>query len=245
MRALLPEAADDVDLELAYATPADLPPGRPFVRINMISSLDGAISVKGRSGSLGGLADRRVFDVLRSYADVIIVGAGTARAEAYGPARVDPERRQGRQERGQAPVPPIAVVTRSCHLDWTAPFFTDAEARPIVITTEDADPGARARAAERAEVLVAGDGDVDIGAALVSLAGRGARHVLAEGGPGLNAQLVRQGLMDELCLTLSPRLVAGDGPRVLAGQELPEPLDLEVLHALEEGGFAFLRMRAR
>jgi riboflavin biosynthesis pyrimidine reductase len=85
--------------------------------------------------------------------------------------------------------------------------------------------------------------DVDIGAALSSLAERGTRHVLAEGGPGLNAQLVRHGLMDELCLTLSPRLVAGDGPRVLAGHELAEPIDLEVLHLLEEDGFSFLRLR--
>jgi riboflavin biosynthesis pyrimidine reductase len=245
MRALLPEPFDTVDLEAAYSVPVELPADRPFVRINMISSLDGAIAVAGRSGLLGGPADHAVFHVLRSLADVILVGAGTVRAEGYGPARIDPERRPHRRARGQPEVPPIAVVTRSCNLDLTAPFFTEAEVRPILLTTVDADDSACARAAERADVVLVGTGGVDVTAALAALAERGARHVLVEGGPGLNAQIVSAGLMDELCLTLSPRLVAGDGPRIFAGPELPEPLDVEPLHVLEEDGFFFLRLRPR
>src|SRR5207237_703238 len=124
-RALLPQPSDAVDLEAAYAVGDGAPHGRPFARINMISSLDGAIAVNGRSGLLGGAGDRQVFHVLRSLADVILVGAGTARAERYGPARIDPEIQERRRARGQTAVPPIAVVTRSCHLDWSAPFFTD------------------------------------------------------------------------------------------------------------------------
>jgi len=245
MRALLPRPSDAVDLEAAYAPPGDVPPDRPFVRINMISSLDGAIALRGRSGALGGPADRNLFQVLRSLADVILVGAGTVRAETYGPASVDAAQRERRLARGQAPVPPIAVVTRTAHFDWNASFFTEAEARPIVVTTAEADPATVARGAARAEILLAGQDDVDLAGALATLGARGTRHVLVEGGPGLNAQLVTAGLMDELCLTLSPCLAAGNGPRVLAGPELPLPLDVDVVHLLEEDGFAFLRLRRR
>ena len=109
----------------------------------MISTLDGAITLNGRSGMLGGPADRRVFQALRSLADVILVGAGTARAEAYGPVVLAPEVRELRERRGQAPVPPIALVTRSGNLDWSSPLFTKAEVRPIVFTTADGNPDER------------------------------------------------------------------------------------------------------
>lgn len=243
MRALLPEPADDVDPIAAYAIPPTS--GRPFVRCNMISSLDGAISVKGRSGMLGGDADRHLFGVLRSLTDVILVGAGTARAEGYGPARLDVDLRRRRQERGQSPVPPIAIVTRSCHLDWSAPFFTEAEARPIVITTADCDQTGRRQAEKVADVYAAGDNQVDLGAALRQLNDARFHSVLLEGGPGLNAQVVAADLLDELCLTLAPRLVAGDGPRVLAGDELPRPLELDTVHLLEADGFLFYRLAVR
>src|SRR2546426_1058691 len=144
----------------------------------MISSLDGAISVRGRSGLLGGPGDNEVFHTLRSLADIIVVGAGTARAERYGPARVEAERQARRRARGQPAVPPIAVVTRSCDLDWSSPFFTDAEARPIVVTTGAADEDARRRAAGVADVVEAGSGDVDLAGAFDALSRRGAHHVL-------------------------------------------------------------------
>ena len=237
MRALLPTPADDVDLLGAYAPPT----GRRFVRCNMISSVDGAIAVRGRSGMLGGPADRRVFEVLRSLADVILVGAATARAEMYGPARLSEPHRDARERRGQAPVPPIAVVTRSAQLDWSSPLFVSAEVRPVLLTTTDADRGALDRARSVADVVQAGDDHVDLGQALGALEQRGYANVLVEGGPGINAQLVREQLLDELCLTVAPRLVAGMGPRVLAGDELPVPLPLRRLHLLEEDGFFFSR----
>ena len=242
MRALLPRPSELVDLVEAYATPANMPRDRPFLRCNMISSLDGAVTVAGRSGRLGGEADRRLFRVLRSLADVVLVGAGTARAERYGPARLDDEMRAQRAGRGQTPVPPIAVVTRSGNLDWASPFFTEAEARPIVFAGESTDAELRRRGEEVAEVVVAGDEQVDPVRALTYLHEAGFETVLLEGGPGLNAEVVAAGVMDELCLTLSPRLVAGSGPRVLAGGELADPLALEVVHVLEEDGFLFYRL---
>ena len=116
MRQLIPEPVDPVEPLDVYR---DLPvvEGRPAVRLNMIASVDGATAVEGRSGALGGPADRRVFAALRSLADIVLVAAGTVRAEHYGPAAL-----------------PIAVVSGSLRLDWEAPFFTAATHRPMVVT---------------------------------------------------------------------------------------------------------------
>jgi riboflavin biosynthesis pyrimidine reductase len=238
VRALLPTPADDVDLVDAYAPPAQ----RPFVRCNMISSVDGAIAVRGRSGMLGGPADRRVFEALRSLADVILVGAAPARSEAYGPARMSPAARDQRVGRGQSPVPPIAVVTRSAQLDWSSPFFTAAEARPIVLTSSDANAEELSRATAVADVIKAGEDRVDLRKAVAQLEARGYASVLVEGGPGINAQIVHEEVLDELCLTFAPKLVAGMGPRILAGEELRIPLDLRLVHLLEEDGYLFSRL---
>jgi 5-amino-6-(5-phosphoribosylamino)uracil reductase len=243
MRVLLPDPSDHVDLEAAYSPPASAAATRPFVRVNMISSLDGAISVHGQSGQLGGAGDRQVFAVLRSLTDVILVGAGTVRAEGYGPASLDADAQKRRRARGQPPTPPLAVVSRSCHLDWETPFFPEAAARPIDTPPADADADARHRGETVAEVVTVGTGDVDLSLALDALHARGARSVLAEGGPRLNAQLAAAGVVDELCLTLSPRLVAGDGPRLFAGPELPEPVRLHPVSLLEDDGFFFVRLR--
>jgi riboflavin biosynthesis pyrimidine reductase len=241
MKTLLPQQAEVVDLVEAYAIPSGTG-RRPFVRCNMISTLDGAITINGRSGLLGGPADRSVFQVLRSLADIILVGAGTARAEGYGPVTLDEQLRARRAARGQSDVPPIAVVTGSGNLDWSAPLFTEAEARPVVVTTRASDAGARRRAEAVADVLIAGEDRVDPADALHQLSLAGYRSVLLEGGPGLNADVVHAGLLDELCLTLSPRLVAGDGTRVLAGPELMPPLQLRLAHLLEQDGFLFARL---
>jgi riboflavin biosynthesis pyrimidine reductase len=225
MRQLLPTPVDPVDPLAVYG---DLPaaPGRPAVRLNMIASVDGATTLAGVSGGLGGRADQALFAVLRSLADVVLVAAGTVRAEGYGPSST-----------------PVAVVSRSLRLDWAAPFFTDQLARPLVVTVAGAPPDRLARAAEVAEVLVAGERDVDLAAALAALGERGHRAVLAEGGPTLNGQLAQAGLLDELCLTLSPRLVGGDAKRILDGPPLPAAAGLRLCSLCEQDQFLFLRYR--
>jgi riboflavin biosynthesis pyrimidine reductase len=226
VRQLLPRFLDPVDPMAVYA---DLPvaAGRPGVRLNMIASLDGATAVAGVAGGLGGKADQALFALLRSLADVVLVAAGTVRAERYGPSTV-----------------PVAVVTRSCRLDWDSRFFTAQVARPLVVTVATAPAEARARAAEVADVVVAGEHDVDLVEAVGALGARGFRAVLSEGGPILNAQLAAAGLLDELCLTLSPLLVGGDAKRLLAGPLLPGPPALRLVSACEEDGFLFLRYRS-
>ena len=225
MRQLLPSFLDPVDPLAVYGDPP-AGDGRPGLRYNMIASVDGATAVDGVAGGLANQADKDLFHLLRSLADVVLVAAGTVRAEGYGPSRV-----------------PIAVVTRSCNLDWESRFFTAQDARPVVVTVTTAPAEARSRAAEVADVVVAGERDVDLAKAVGALGERGWRKVLCEGGPTLNGQLAAAGLLDELCLTLSPRMVGGNAKRILAGPLLPGPPTYTLASACEQDGFLFLRYR--
>lgn len=187
---------------------------RQWIRANMITSIDGAVTVNGRSGGLSGAADRLVFAVLRSLADVIMVGAGTARAERYRQAQPDELWQQLRA--GRPPAPPIAVLSRRLDFDLSSRLFADQEggdpagtARTLVLTTQQA-PEQRLRAAAPvADVIVAGASQVSMAAAIDALAARGHRKILVEGGPALLGQLIADGLLDELCLTISPLLEGG------------------------------------
>lgn len=242
MRQLFPVAVDAVDPHDVYA---DLPSanGRPAVRLNMIASVDGATSVDGVSGALGGPADHDVFFAMRSVADVVLVAAGTVRAEGYGPAELPAETRDARQRNGQTPVPAIAVVSRRIDLDWRSSFFTDAAVRPIVLTVEAAPDAQLSQAAEVADVVIAGERDVDLRQALDAIGERGAHSVLAEGGPSLNAQLAGAGLLDELCLTLSPSVVGGSAKRIVNGPALDPRSALSLRSVCQDDGYLFLRYR--
>src|SRR5262249_20312969 len=154
-----------------------------------IVSVDGGTSWNGVSGALGGPADKELFSVLRSLTDVVLVASGTMRAEHYGPAILSPSLRDARVARGQAPVPPIAVVSSSCSFDWASPFFTAATQRPYIVTVASADAPARKQAEKVAEVIIAGDETVDLRRAVAELGDRGFRSILAEGGPTLNGEL--------------------------------------------------------
>jgi riboflavin biosynthesis pyrimidine reductase len=236
MRKLEPAGA--ADLAEAYAYPGTA----PWLRANMVASADGAATDDGRSGGLGGAADRRLLSVLRALADVVIVGAGTVRVEGYGPVR--PRDWWGGLREGRAPAPPLAIVSRSLDLDFDAPVFTETLTRTIVLTCGSA-PDDRLRICEkRAEVIVAGTRAVDPVAALEALAGRGLVRQLTEGGPRLLAQFVAAGRLDELCLTMSPQLTAGDAARVLNGPAM-EPMPLRLGHVLEDDDFVFLRYLRR
>jgi riboflavin biosynthesis pyrimidine reductase len=243
VRQLYPDQRADVDPLAVYGRLSPLTSGRPSVRVNMISSIDGASSAGGKSGALGGPADRALLATLRSLADVILVGAATARAEHYGPARMSQTARDRRRAAGLAEVPPIAVITRSCLLDWASPFFSEAEQRPVVITVTSAPASDRRRAAEVADVLVAGDDNVDIERAVAALGEGGHGSVLMEGGPSLIGQLAAADLVDELCVTVSPMLLSGDSRRILTGATLVPPTRLDLASVLHDDGFVFLRYR--
>ncbi len=206
-------SVDESRLTDLYTYPDDL--RSCWVRGNMITSLDGGASDDGKSGGLAGPGDRAVFALMRQQADVILVGAGTVRTENYSGAQFGPAQRQARQRRGQAEVPPIAVVTASGRLDHDAKLFTRTEVPPLILTSSAAAADIRSRLGSLAEVIDASgahsDG-VDGATVLKILADRGLFRVLAEGGPSLLGSLIEAGLLDELCLTIAPTAGRWFGP---------------------------------
>jgi riboflavin biosynthesis pyrimidine reductase len=231
-----------VDLDAFVAAEArPRPADRPWLGVNMITSVDGGTAVGGLSGPLQAPADKALFDALRAAADVVLVGAGTVRAEGYGPARPTPERRAARRARGQSEAPAIAVVSRSLDLDPAAALFTEAQTRSIVLTCEHADPD-RLHALEAvAAIELCGLDRVEPQLALAALGERGADFVLCEGGPRLNGDLIAAAVVDEWCLTLSPLLDGGDSRRAADGAIPTEPTPCRLDRVLEEDQLLLLR----
>ncbi len=233
------EPLEDLYRDLKFPAPAA---SKPHVYLNMVTTADGASHLGGRTLGMGSKGDRMAFSRLREYCDAVLVGAGTVRAERYGPPRLDPEAQRRRRERGLAPVPQLVVVSRSLNLDPRSRLFSDPTNPPLVFTVEEADPGRRAQLASVAEVQPFGSGQVDLGVALGWLRERGVRWLLCEGGPTLNGHLLAQGLVDELFLTLGPLLVGGDAGRIVAGQ-LPSVVRLNLLELREVEGELLIRYR--
>jgi riboflavin biosynthesis pyrimidine reductase len=243
MRALLPEQAGSVDLYAWY--------GRDWletggVRANFIASADGAVSASGLSRGLQTEGDNRVFAALRDLADVILVGAGTARAEGYAAVTATERRLDVRRRYGLPDPLPIAVVSGSLGLDASSGLFTGAlpGARTIIVTTAASPADRRAALADVADVVVCGEREIDVAGLRAELSARGLTRVLCEGGPALFSHLVQHGGCDELCLTVSPLLV-GPGPgRIVTGAEFGDhPRGLTLDGLLEEDGALFARYR--
>ncbi|WP_328479149.1 pyrimidine reductase family protein [Streptomyces sp. NBC_00377] len=234
------------ELADAYAYPEPGPDGpRPWLRANMVSTLDGAAQHDGRSQPISTATDMRIFGTLRGLADVVVAGAETVRLEGYRPARARAEFAGRREAAGQGPAPAVAVVSASLDLDFSLPLFTSALVPTLILTGAAADPG-RVAAAEKAgaRVVIAGDGTgVEPDRAVRALAGLGHTRLLTEGGPRLLGQFVAAGVLDELCLTLSPMLTAGDAQRISGGPSVAVPRRFALASLLEEEGFLFARYR--
>lgn len=215
---------------------------RPALRVNFVSSADGAVTLDGASSGLSGPADKRVFRVLRAECDALLVGAGTVRREQYGPVTLNADRRAQRAARGLAEVPRLVVVSGRLDLDPRTRALADAPVRPTVLTHEGADPGRRAALEPVADVLAVGGtgAGLDLAAGLRALAERGLQQVLCEGGPQLFGSLVTGDLVDELCLTVSPLLAGAGAGRIVAGPTSP-PRDLTLRHVLTGDGNLMLR----
>jgi len=219
--------------------------GTAWLRANMVSTLDGAAQHEGRSRAISSDSDLRVFGVLRGMADVVVVGAETVRQEGYRPARAREAFAARRAAAGQRTAAVIAVVTASLRLDFSLPLFTEPLVPTLVLTGAGA-PRDRVRAAEKAgvEVILAGEGPgVDPARAVDALTERGHTRLLTEGGPRLLGQFVAAGLLDELCLTLSPTVTAGSAQRIAGGPALAVPERFMLASLLEEKGFLFTRYR--
>ena len=235
---------DPVDaqrLRRLYAYP-DPVPERGWVRGSMVVTVDGsAAGGDGLSGSISNPDDRLVLATLRALSDVVLVGAGTATDEGYRRTRPNQDFAASRAGLGQHPAPPLAVVTRSGRVPdvlLDGPGVVDGVPRVLVATTTAAAPRLAASLGAEA-VLACGDDEVDLSRVVAALTGRGLRRILCEGGPTLLGAVAAAGLLDELCLTTSPTLAGGDGPRVLAGPSTGRPLRLA--HQLLSGDFLFTR----
>jgi riboflavin-specific deaminase-like protein len=227
----------DTELVEAYAPDRS----RPWLRINFVTSLDGAVHLDGRSRGLSSDTDRKVFGILRRHADAIMVGAGTLRDEGYRAVRTRDDLRDWRTERGMAEHPTLVVVSASLDLDPDSPTFTEAPVRPVVLTHTGADEGRREALAETADVVVCGESVVDLSMGLEDLRKRGLDQVLCEGGPHLFGALLAADLVDELCLTVSPLLAGPGSGRIIQGATGPAPTTMQPAQIIEDGGFLFTR----
>ncbi len=211
-----------------------------WVRAMMVTTLDGAAAgPDGLSGSISSTVDKAVFDAVRRLADAVLVGAGTIRAEKYGPMRAKPADAERRSQDGQAPAPVLAVVSGSLDLDWDAKLFTESTMRPLVITGSAADPGRVARARVHCDVEITDEESVDAATVLGVLESRGLRRIVCEGGPTLLESLVAAGLLDEADITLSP-MFAGTAqtPRTSG---LEHTTEFELKHVLHAESFLMAR----
>lgn len=213
----------------------------PWLRMNFVTSPDGAVTINGRSAGLGSSVDKLLFGLLRMFSDAVMVGAGTARDEGYGPIRLDSQAIAWREEAGLDPYPRMVLVSGRLALDPSSAMFTEASRRPIVITHGWSDEEKRDDLARVADVLVHGVDRVDMISAVEELRERyGLSQILSEGGPQLFGALFAARLVDELCLTVSPILAGPGAGRIISGQPTA-PTEMTLASALNADGTLLLR----
>ncbi len=228
----------DADLAELYAYPAT-PPDGVVLRANMVGSIDAVAVVDGRSGGLGGDGDKQLFTVLRAMADVVLVGARTAFAEGYGPVQPHATLAGRRKELGQAPRAKLMLLSSS--LDFPAGDQLLTDPGTIIATCTGAPAEARARLIDAGATLVdCGDDKVDPTDVCRYLSADGLWRVLCEGGPSLLGSLVATDLLDELCVTVSPLLTAGEGEHITSGEGTARPM--RRAHLLgDDQGYLYVR----
>ncbi len=246
LRELLPQARATTVGEAVTSLNlvAQAGPNRPYTVVNFVASADGRSAFDGRSSGLGSRADRAMFHGLRERVDAVLAGTGTMRIERYGRLVRDPERRRRRAASGLRPEPLACLISRAGAIPLDIPLFSDPESHVILFTPTVPDlAGARAHV----EVVQLDPGQLTLTTMMRRLrSDYDVRALLCEGGPRVFGALLHEGLVDELFLTLAPRLTGGgDGPAVTTGPELPELAQLELVWALEEDGSLFLRYALR
>ena len=235
----LPTSPEELAAGLRLAALA--PPGRPYLGLNMVSSLDGKATIDWRTKGLSSELDRRLFHNLRTQADAVMVGAGTVRQERYGRIVKSEELRQKRIHEGLEPDPVAVIVSARLDLAADLPILNEPEQRVVIATGSDATlPGLGAQI----EYVRCGDDLPRLMAYLDEV--QGIRTVLCEGGPTLNSYLFAAELVDELFLSFSPKVAGGAAAlTIVAGRELVEPAELELVSVAEGDGDLFTRWRLR
>jgi 2,5-diamino-6-(ribosylamino)-4(3H)-pyrimidinone 5'-phosphate reductase len=203
---------------------------RPYLAINMVATVDGRATLNGSAVGIGSPADKHLMRELRAEADVVLHGAGTVRADPLS-ARVPHEMIAQRVARGLSPQPLGAIITRSGNLPRQHPYY---ESPTVIYVTSERDVGVDAPSVSVCHVP-------SVGAAVRDLARRGARRVLCEGGPTLNAALFEAGLVDEVFLTIAPKLVGGDDPLTIVKNGSFGVINLQLRSLVERDGELFLK----
>jgi riboflavin biosynthesis pyrimidine reductase len=237
---LLPAGAADrtnEDLLALYA----YPDSSPCVRFNFIASLDGSATHQGVSAPLGNEGDRRLFGLLRRLCDVILVGAGTVRAEGYAGPLVSAEDARWRAAQGLREHPALAIISGTLGLDPDSELFEQSPVRPILFTTAEADPLRMRLLSEVADVVVVGEDRADARACAAWLHSSGLGRILCEGGPGIFGGFIADDAVDELCLSVSPLLTGGEGTRISAGVDSPALRTMTLASLLESDSALFGR----
>ncbi len=212
----------------------------PRLRVNFVASLDGAATHDGLSGGLNNDDDKLVFDTLRLLSDVIVVGAGTVRAEGYGGIRLTAADAAWRVANGLPEQPAVAIVSSRLEIEPTHPAFTDAPTRPLVVTHAGSPADRRAALATVADVFICGEDSVDPRLMVSELAARGHTQVLCEGGPHLFGSLIEADCVDEYCLTMSPVFEGGSAGRIARGGT-QVTRNMALVHVLTASNMLFLR----
>lgn len=246
------QIVDELDLtELAQrVSPTVAHDGRrrPYLALNMVSTTDGRATVEGRSGPIGNAADRELFHALRTTVDAVMAGAGTVRVERYRRLVRDERARQIRHRRGLEEEPWACIVSGRLALPQDTPILCDPAARVVIATSSAASLPQAEGGAQIEYIRSREEGLLDLPSAMSELCERfGVRTVLCEGGPHTNSQLLADGLVDELFLSLSPKLAGGDvtdeALRIVAGQAIDPPVEMELIGAFECESHLFLRYR--
>jgi riboflavin-specific deaminase-like protein len=242
MRRLLPDPGPTtVEEQLEAYRPWESPrEERPFVAVNFAATVDGRATIGGVSGPIGSDADTAMLAGLRTRFDAVMIGAGTMRAERYGRLVSKQETRERRERVGLPHDPLMVIVSGRLDLPWDAPLFSEG-GRVLIFTASEAEPPET----EASLRVVRHEGFVDPAEALRYLRQeRGIRALLCEGGPGLHGELQGGGLVDDLFLTIAPKLTGGEAPRIVEG-ELPAVAELDLEWLLEQDGELFARYGRR
>ena len=218
---------------------------RPWILLNMVNSVDGFISFEGRAGGLSGSADRNIYQIIRGLADIILVGAGTVRAENYkAPKTPEGKLAEFRESRGQEKRPRIAVLSGELNLNPDMGLFAERHPEdkpPLIYTKSESLEKNRSQFATSSEIIDFPEEELNVSRVVHDLFNQDAKIVVCEGGPNLNAHLLADDLIDEFCLSVSPRAVGGENPPPFLNHPVDSPVELSLNRILLEEEFLFCR----